>query len=156
LSKCQGLYEVKSKGAKKKKERKRKACWTEEHQTVRCLSLDSPVHGPANCLLSRILACVGYNSPDRPRGAPDSPECPPPTASCHVDRGPTVKWSTGQSGARTGRSGAPRTETSQSRDSVPTHCSLSGVHRTVRWTRGQKATRAFQMELQQLLGPLGL
>jgi hypothetical protein len=149
LSKCQGLYEVKSKGAKRKKKEKEKACWTEEHRMVWCHSPDSPVHGPANCLLSGILACVGYNLPDSPRGAPDSPVCPPPMASCHVDRGPTVKWSTG-------RSGVPQNRTSQSRESVPTHCSLSGVHRIVRCTRGQKATRAFQMELQQLLGPLGL
>jgi hypothetical protein len=33
---------------------------------------DSPVHGPPNSLLSRILVGVGYNSSDRPCGAPDS------------------------------------------------------------------------------------
>jgi hypothetical protein len=68
------------------------------HRTVRCAP-DSPLHGPANCLLSRILACIGYNSPDHPHGAPDSPVWQPPTVSCHVGRGPMVKWSTGQSGA---------------------------------------------------------
>jgi hypothetical protein len=48
---------------------------------------DSPVHGLANCLLSRILARVSYNSLDCPRRAPDSPVCQPPTASYHVGRG---------------------------------------------------------------------
>jgi hypothetical protein len=33
---------------------------------------------------------------------------------------------------------------------------LFGVHEIVWRTRGQKATRAFQMEPQRLLGPLGL
>jgi hypothetical protein len=36
---------------------------------------DSPVHGLANWVLSRILACISYNSPDRPCEAPDSPVC---------------------------------------------------------------------------------
>jgi hypothetical protein len=40
-----------------------------------CVAPDSPMQGPANCLFSEILAYVGYNSPDRPRGAPDSPVC---------------------------------------------------------------------------------
>jgi hypothetical protein len=91
------------------------------HQTVWCAS-DSPVHGLANCLLSRILTCVDYNSPDCSREASDSPVCQLPMASCHVGRGPTVRC-------------PPEQETSQSRDSMPAHCSLSGVHRTVRCTR---------------------
>jgi hypothetical protein len=49
-----------------------------------CHTLDSPVHRPANCLLRGILACVGYNSPDRPHGTPDNPVCQPLMASCHV------------------------------------------------------------------------
>ena len=68
------------------------------HRTIWCAP-DSLVNSPANCMLSWILACVDYNSPDRPCGAPDTLVCQPPTASCHVGRGPTVKWSTGQSGA---------------------------------------------------------
>jgi hypothetical protein len=35
------------------------------------------------------------------------------------------------------------------------YCSLSGVHWAVWCTRRQKTTRAFQMELQQLLAALG-
>jgi hypothetical protein len=66
------------------------------------------VHGLANCLLSGILAYVDYNSPDRPCGAPGSPMWQPPMASCQVGRGPTIKWSTGQFGAPTGRSCAPQ------------------------------------------------
>jgi hypothetical protein len=42
-----------------------------------------------------------------------------------VSRGPTVTWSTGQSSAPLEQ------ETSQSRDSLPLHCSLSGVQQTV-------------------------
>jgi hypothetical protein len=96
------------------------------HRTVRCAP-DGLVHGPTNCMLSRILACVSYNSPDRPRGAPDSPVCHPPTASCHVGRGLTVKGCIGQSGApRIGNQA-----TSQSLDSMLVHCSQSDVHRTV-------------------------
>jgi hypothetical protein len=64
-----------------------------------CVASDGPVHGPANSLLSGILACVGYNSLDHPHEAPDSLVCQPPMASCHVGHGPTVKWSTRQSGA---------------------------------------------------------
>jgi hypothetical protein len=75
--------------------KEKKACWTKEHRTVRRHSSDSS----ANFLLSGILAYVGYNSPYRPCKAPDSPVCQPPTASCHVGRGPTVNRSTGQSGA---------------------------------------------------------
>jgi hypothetical protein len=50
----------------------------------------------------------------------------------------------------TRQSGAPpEAEIRQSGDLLPSHCSLSGVHRTVRYTHGQKATSAFQMELQR-------
>jgi hypothetical protein len=55
------------------------------HQTVRCHPPDSLVLGPANCLLSGILVCVGYNSPDHPCEALESPVCQPPMASYHVD-----------------------------------------------------------------------
>jgi hypothetical protein len=85
---------MKSSQKEKNKTRKKK-----EKGVLDCVAPDTPVHGPPNCLLSRILACVGYNSPDRPRGAPDHPVCQPPTASCHVGQEPTVKWCTGQSGA---------------------------------------------------------
>jgi hypothetical protein len=81
------------------RKKKKKVCWTEEHQTVWCHPPDSLVHGPTNFLLSGILACVGYNSPDRPHEAPDSPVWQPPTASYHVGRGPTVNRSTRQSDA---------------------------------------------------------
>jgi hypothetical protein len=84
---------------KKTRKKKEKVCWTEEHRTVQCHSPDSPVHGSVNCLLSGILACVGYDSSDHPCEALDSPVCQPPTASCHIGRGPTVNKSTGWSGA---------------------------------------------------------
>jgi hypothetical protein len=82
---------------KKTRKKKEKGCWTEE----------AP-EGPANCLLSGILACVDYNSPDRPCGATDRPVCRPPTSSYHVGRGPTIKWSTGQSGVPIRQSRAPQ------------------------------------------------
>jgi hypothetical protein len=54
------------------------------------------VHGLANCLVSGIPACVGYNSPNCSCGAPDSLVCQPQMASCHVGRGPSngqvVHW----------------------------------------------------------------
>jgi hypothetical protein len=73
-----------------------------------CVAPDDLVHGAANCLLSGILACIGYNSPDRLREASDHPVCQQPTANCHIGRRPTVNRSTGQSGA------PPKQETSQS------------------------------------------
>jgi hypothetical protein len=116
------------------------------HRTVRC-------HGPANWALSGILACVGYNSSDRPREAPDSPVCEPPTASCYVGRGPKVKWRTGQSGAPQKRKLANQRILCRAQCA---HCSLSSVHWIVRCTRGQKAIKAFQMELKRFLAPLEL
>jgi hypothetical protein len=65
---------------------------------VWCYPLDIPVHGPANSLLSGLSACVGYNSLDDPREAPNSPMSQKPTASGHVGPRPTVKWRTGQFG----------------------------------------------------------
>jgi hypothetical protein len=49
------------------------------HRTIRCHPPNSPVHGPANSLLSGFLAYVGYNSPDGPREVPDSPVSQQPT-----------------------------------------------------------------------------
>jgi hypothetical protein len=44
--------------------------------------------------------------------------------------------------------------TKQGRESRIVHCPV--VHQTVQCTHGQKATRAFQMELQRLIAALGL
>jgi hypothetical protein len=114
LSKCQGLYKIKLKRSKREQERKR-------GKVLDCRALDSPMHGPANDLLSGILAHIGYNSPDRPRVALDSPVSQQPTASGHVGLGPTIKWHTEQSGAPhwTVRC-PPEQESSQSGDSLPT------------------------------------
>jgi hypothetical protein len=70
--KCVGLKSTRRSGA--------------SHQTVQCAP-DSPVHDPGKCLILEILAYVDYNSPDCPRGAPDSPVCRPPTASCTLVEG---------------------------------------------------------------------
>jgi hypothetical protein len=133
------------KGAKEDKGRNRE-------KVMDCVAPDSLVHGPAMWALSGILAYVGYNSPNRPREAPDS-SVQPPTASCHVGWGPTVKW-------RTGQSGAPQNQKLANQGILyrahRAYHSLSGVHRIVWCTRGQKATGAFQMELQRLLAALGL
>jgi hypothetical protein len=81
---------------------------------------DSPVHGPANSLLLGFSACVGYNSPDGPRKAPDSPVSQHPMASGHVGPGPTFKWHTGLSGDRNPMVRCPlEQESSQSGDSPP-------------------------------------
>jgi hypothetical protein len=61
------------KGAKVNKIEKEKLGWTALHWTVRCHRPDSPLHCPPNRPLSGILACVGYNSSDRPRRAPITP-----------------------------------------------------------------------------------
>jgi hypothetical protein len=69
------------KPSQKEQKRTRKK---KEKSVLDCVALDSPMHDPANCLFSGILACASYKSPDRPRGAPNSPVCQPPTASYHV------------------------------------------------------------------------
>jgi hypothetical protein len=74
-----------------------------------CVAPDDLVHGPANCLFSGILACIGYNSSDRLHEASDHPVCQQPTANCHIGRRPTVNRSTRQSGAS-----PTKQETSQS------------------------------------------
>jgi hypothetical protein len=129
FSNYQGLYETKSKGAKENKGEKRKKCARlrstrrsgATHRTIRCAP-NSTVHGPANCLLSEILSCVGYNSPERPRGPPDYPVCQPPTTSCHVGRGLTVNCSTEQSIANTGRSCAPKNRELANHAILCSHC----------------------------------
>jgi hypothetical protein len=111
------------------------------HRTVRCAP-DSLVHGPANSVLSGILACVSYNSSDGPRVAPDSLVSQQPTVSGHVGSGPTVKpdcpvrLTTGMQPimdslpvpsprtvhypvSHTGRYGVPRTGKQPIRDSLP-------------------------------------
>jgi hypothetical protein len=94
------------KRSKREQERNRKKCAGlkstgrsgANHRTVRCAP-NSLVHCPANYLLSGILACVHYKSPDHLCGAPDSSVCQPPMACCQVGWGTTVKWSNKQSGA---------------------------------------------------------
>jgi hypothetical protein len=61
---------MKSRQKEQKRTRKKKG-----ESVLDCIAPDSPVHSPANCLLSGILVCVGYNSVDRLCGAPDSPVC---------------------------------------------------------------------------------
>jgi hypothetical protein len=72
-----------------------------------------------------------------------------PTASGDVGLGPMVTWSIGQSGA------IHRTVQYQPIRgfAIIALCRVSGVHRIVQCTHGQKATKALQMELQWLQGP---
>jgi hypothetical protein len=44
-----------------------------KEKVLDCAAPDGPVHDPANWALSGISACVGYNSPDRPRVVSNSP-----------------------------------------------------------------------------------
>jgi hypothetical protein len=104
----------------KTKEEKEEVCWTGEHRTVRCHPPDSPVHDPANDLLSRILSSVGYNSSDHPRIALDNPVSQQPIASGHIGPRPMVNKSTGQSGASHRTVWCPlEQESNQSGDSAP-------------------------------------
>jgi hypothetical protein len=64
-----------------------------------CAAPDSLVHGLANWALLGILACIGYNSLDRPHEAPDSPVSQRPTTSGHVITRPIVNRRTRQSRA---------------------------------------------------------
>jgi hypothetical protein len=124
-----------------------------QHRTVRCHPPDSPVHGLTNWALSGILACFGYNSPDHSREAPDSPVSQQPMASGHVSTRPTVN-------RRIGIDQCPQKKKPANQGILyrahRAYYSLSGVHRTVRCTCRQKATRAFQIELQRLLAALGI
>jgi hypothetical protein len=101
------LSEV-QKNQRKTKKGTKKRCWTAQHRTVRCAP-DTPVHGLPNSLLSSFPGYIGYNSPDSPREAPDSPVYQPcndylprrPRANGHMThqivRCPTEK-ETNQSG----------------------------------------------------------
>jgi hypothetical protein len=162
LSKCQGLYKTKSKGAKENKKEKGKS-------VLDCVAPDSPVPHTRQSGVHQTLRCTV-------RSIACSWEVWPASAiihrTVHVERR-TVRCVSHQrlvttsakdqrsSGASnspvplTGRSGASRIGNHPSHDSLPTHCSQSGVYRIVRCTRRQKATKAYQMELQRLLAPWG-
>jgi hypothetical protein len=151
------------------------ACSTEvclvwEHRTVRWCTGQCPVRQASSselAALENLPATYGYNSPDcpvctglsgeptvgrangRPRnpratrgrandrkGAPDCPVC-----TVHVR-------CTNGSLAANGRLCRRRKEIG--------HRTLSGVHRTVRCARRQKARMAFQICSQRLLAALGL
>jgi hypothetical protein len=70
-------------------------------------------------------------------------------------------WLSQRSAGGTGLSSVPRGQwlamvgfTEEGRKSGTVHCPM--VHRTVWRAHGQKATKAYQIELKWLLGPLGL
>jgi hypothetical protein len=106
------------------------------HRTVRCAP-DCPV-----CIvLSSVLAARSANGRSCDQRAPRVPSQ--------------------RSLGRTRLSGVPWDQrlamvsfTKQGRESRTVQCPV--VHRTVRCAHGHKATKAYQMELQRLLGPLGL
>jgi hypothetical protein len=129
--------------------------WSSKKQNCVALStIETEYIATRACCVSAILDLVGYKSPDRPCVALDNTVSQQPTASGHVGLGPTVKWRTGQSGAPHRTVRCPQNRKAANQEILcprPAHALF-----TVRCTHGQKASRAFQMELQWLLGPLGL
>jgi hypothetical protein len=138
------------------------AVWV--HRTVRWCTGQCPVRQAGSSELAALgnsSAMYGYNSPDCPVCTGLSGE---PTVGCaicarHVAeptarRGHrTVRCAPDMSGAPT----APRRQrsTSSGKERNP-HRTVSGVHRTVRCTRRQKARFAFQECSQRFLAALGL
>jgi hypothetical protein len=134
------------------------------HRTVRCapnsVRCQAGALGEQVALRKRAGRCI-YNSPDCPVCQPRTQ----PTIS-HAINGRHVCSANGHQGApdypirhRTVRCAmgpevAMVSFAIQEKESHTVHCSV--VLQTIRCTHGQKAIRAFQMELQRLLGPLGL
>jgi hypothetical protein len=112
------------------------------YQTVRCSS------GLTGC--SRVQpGTLGYNSPDGPCGAPDSPVITQPTTTCHVscsqrsDEAPdSLVPPTGQSGARRKRKVTNQGSFYRCIVQCPVHPQTGKA-------------KSLQMKLQWLLGLLG-
>jgi hypothetical protein len=127
---------------------------------ARCLDCSAGEHAT----LKKSMGHHGYNSLDCPvcTRLSDVP------VACLANDRPLNLRRTRQPGqrssGRTGLSGAPPdcpvcqviNGRLHQRRKAFIYCAVSGVHRTVWCTRRQKATIAFQMEFQRLLGPLGL
>jgi hypothetical protein len=106
------------------------------HRTIRCTS-DSPLCQPrAHALVGRTIS-----------GA----TCAQPTITKPHQ---IVRCATRLSGVPWDQRLATVGFAKQGRESRTIHYLV--VHRTVRCAHGQKATKAYQMELQRLLEPLGL
>jgi hypothetical protein len=139
-------------------------CSVWEHRTVRC-----PVRQASSCELAALgisSAVYGYNSPDCPVCTGLSGEPTIGRANGRLrDPRETRGRANGREGAPdcpvcTGLSGAP-TAPRRQRSTTPQketnlHRTVSGVHRTVRCARRQKARFAFPDCSQQLLAALGL
>jgi hypothetical protein len=128
-----------------------------EHRTVRWSTGQCPVRQAGSCELTALgisSAAYGYNSPD----CPVSQRSAGPTVGCAICARHVAEPTVGRghqtvSGAPT----APRRQRSASpgKERNP-HRTVSGVHRTVRCTRRQKARIAFLECSQRLLAALGL
>jgi hypothetical protein len=99
------------------------------HRTIRCASCALRQRSAARSV-GATCAQPTVTRPHRRIGVP--PNCP----VCHGTRG----WQ--------------RSACQTRRESRTIHCPV--VHLTIRCAHGQKAIKAFRMELQRLLGPLGL
>jgi hypothetical protein len=109
------------------------------HRTVRCAP-DCPVsQRSAGPTVGRAICAGHVAEPTVGRGAPDCPVC------TGLSSAPTAPRSA------TGSNGRLRCLWKQIG-----HRTVSGVHRTVRCTRRQKARMAFQIYSQRLLTALGL
>jgi hypothetical protein len=133
-------------------------CSVWEHRTVRWCTGQCPVRQAGSCELAALRissAAYDYNSPD----------CPVSQRS--AARSAQDTWPSQRSGGGTGLSDvhrtvsgaptAPRRQRSASpgKERNP-HRTVSGVHRTVRCARRQKARFAFLEWSQRLLAALGL
>jgi hypothetical protein len=125
------------------------------HRTVSGARAGQPVNWP----LSRKSSGAQAKNHRTVRCAPDSVRCArPPTASRRSTVGRAISAGHVSSATVGGLHRAATVGNGRLRHGRKHigDCSVSGVLRTIRCTRRQKATRAFQMEEQRLLDPLGL
>jgi hypothetical protein len=134
------------------------------HRTIRCApdSVRCQAGAPGDqAALRKKLGRRNYNSPDCPVCQPRAwltvgylinyATCAQPTVT-RLHR--TIRCATGLFGVPWDKRLATVGFTKQGIKSRTVHCPV--VYRTVRCAHGQKSIKAYQMELQRLLGPLGL
>ena len=119
--------------------------------SVRCARLNSG----ELAALGNSPATYGYNSPDCPvcTGLSDVPTVGRAICAGHVAE-PTARWR--HRTVRCANGSKTANGRLRHRRKEIGHRTVSGVHRTVRCTRRQKARLAFQICSQRLLAALGL
>jgi hypothetical protein len=140
-----------------------KLCSVWEHQTVRWCTGQCPVRQASLgelAALGKNLTAYDYNSADCPVCTGLSDEANRRPGQRSAARSARDTWPSQRSGGGTGLSGAPTAPRCQRSSSLGKernpHQTVSGVHRTVRCARRQKARFAFLECFQRLLAALGL